>query len=143
MFTGEFRHTVDSKGRLSLPAIHRRALPAQVVICKGFDETLFVFAPEDYDAWLTSLVEYDDLDEDIRAFYRVLTAGAMTVELDSAGRVSVSQFLREYAGLDKDVVVFGNRDRIEIWDAAHWDRYNQSHGSINELVKKVRSKKSE
>lgn len=143
MYTGEFRHTVDSKGRLSLPAIHRRALPPQVVISKGFDDTLFVFSPEDYEAWLTSLVPYDDLDEDIRAFYRWLTAGATTVELDSAGRVSISALLRKHASLDKDVVVLGNRDRIEIWDAERWDEYNSSHGSIDELVEKVRSKKSE
>ncbi len=143
MFTGEYRHTVDSKGRISLPAAYRRALPEQIMVCKGFDGTLFVFTPQDYAEWLDSLVPDDDFDPEIKALYRMLTAGAMTVDLDTAGRMSVSPYLREYAGLDKDVVVIGNRKRLEVWDAKRWDDYNASHGTIDELVSKVRSKKSQ
>lgn len=143
MFTGEYRHTVDSKGRVSLPATFRKSLPEHIVVCKGFDESLFVFAPEEYESWLSSLVEYDDLDEDIRAFYRVLTAGAMRVDVDSAGRVGISQYLRDYAHLEKDVVVSGNRSRLEIWDSARWDAYTARYGAIDDLVKKVRPKKAE
>ena len=140
-FSGENTHVLDSKGRISLPAVHRRALPEQVIISKGFDKTLYLFAPEEREAWLSSLIEYDELDPEIRDFYRRLNAGAATVEVDAAGRVNIPANLREYAGLGKEVVILGNQTRLEFWDAARWNEYNNE--DIDDLALSVRAKKSE
>jgi len=124
MFLGEHQHTLDAKGRLSLPAKFRNQLAGSVTVAKGLDHCLYVFAPADYEQFMGELLAKSDFNPKVREVRRFFASGANEVELDSAGRVSLTQGLRDWAALVKDVVVIGSGDRIELWDAKAWERYN-------------------
>lgn len=124
MFLGEYQHTLDAKGRVSLPARFRNQLAGSVTVAKGLDHSLYVFAPDSYDRFMTDLLGKSDFNPKVREVRRFFASGAMEVDLDGAGRVSLSPKLREWARLKKEVVVIGSGDRIELWDADEWERYN-------------------
>lgn len=123
MFIGQYQHSIDEKGRVHIPARFRESLGGTFVLTRGLDNCLFAFP----------LVEWAKLEEqlkglpftkaDARAFTRFFFAGAAEVELDRQGRVVVPPHLREYAKLDRDVVVLGVSDRVEIWSKDVWDAY--------------------
>jgi MraZ protein len=125
MFLGEHQHTLDAKGRVSLPAKFRAQMPGSVVLAKGLEGCLYVFPSEEYAKFVDRLMTKDDFDGKARKVRRFFTAGAVETELDSAGRVSVPPVLREYAGLTKEVTVNGNGVRIELWDSAKWTAYDE------------------
>lgn len=126
MFFGEYTHTMDAKGRVSLPSRHRNQLAGEVVLVKGLESCLWVFTPEGFSEFLGSMDQREAFDPRLRQTRRFFLAGAQDVEIDSAGRIRVPQVLRDYADLSKDVVVTGNGDRIELWDATAWSRYQDS-----------------
>ncbi len=119
LVTGEFRNTLDDKGRLSLPAKLRAGLPGNVlVVTQGVDKCLWLFTPERWNALSEQLFSSTSLfHQQARIIQRRIIAPAQEVEIDKAGRIAVPQSLREYAGLDKDCVVLGITKRLEIWDA--------------------------
>ncbi len=138
MFLGEYQHTLDAKGRLSLPAKFRNQLSGDYVVAKGIEKCLYVFSPEGFEAFLAQLNEKGDFGPDIRIVRRFFTAGAKPDELDSAGRISITSAQREYANLGRDVAVIGNDDRIEIWDVAAWAAYNdEAENRIEEVTSKL------
>ena len=105
------------------------------VVGKGIEKCLYVFSPEEYEKFLGQLMQRADLGKDIRQVRRFFTAGAKEDDLDGAGRLNVPANLREYANLERDVVVIGNGDRIEIWGAAAWAEYNDAaEDRIEELT---------
>lgn len=123
-FIGEYRYSLDDKGRTMFPAHYRTDADAPYVLAKGMDRCLYLF---DDRVW-TSIIErfYGDLipvSSDTRAFVRVLFSGAATVELDKVGRIFIPQHLREYAQLDKEVVFAGALTHLEIWDVRTWESY--------------------
>lgn len=127
MFLGDYQHTLDAKGRVSLPAKFRLAMTGRLVtVAKGFEGCLYVYPAEDYTRFLEHLTatSTDDFDPNFRQVRRFFTTGADETETDKSGRISISQALREYAGLKREVAVVGNGDRIEIWDADRWAAYN-------------------
>lgn len=124
MFLGEYQHVVDAKGRVSLPAKFRKELTGDIVVAKGLEKCLYVFPADAYNVFLSGLMESNDFQSKTRNLRRFFAAGAAPGDLDGAGRVSIPQVQREYAGLDKNVAVIGNGDRIEIWDAEAWARYS-------------------
>ncbi len=124
MFIGEFHHTLDDKGRLAVPVKFRAQLSEGAVVTRGLDRSLFLYPKE---AWSTLAAKIAALplgQADTRAFARLMLAGAMDVEVDKSGRVTVPEYLRAYAGLAKNVVVTGMYDRLEIWDEAAWETYS-------------------
>jgi MraZ protein len=138
MFLGEYQHTLDAKGRVSLPAKFRAEMTGSLVVSKGLDKSLNVYSAEEYRRFEETLVSGSDFDSGKRRLRRFFVAGADTVELDSAGRISLSPVLREYAGLKKDVAVTGNGNRIEIWDADAWATYNgEGEGSLEDLAEEL------
>jgi MraZ protein len=124
MFLGDHQHTLDAKGRVSLPAKFRADMTGRLVVAKGLDECLYVYPTEEYQRFVADLLTGSDFDPRKRQLRRFFTSGAVETELDSAGRVSLPANLRDYAGLTKDVAVTGNGNRIEIWDAEAWAAYN-------------------
>jgi MraZ protein len=124
MFLGEHQHTLDAKGRLSLPSKFRAEMTGRLVVSKGNEGCLYVHSVEDYVGFMSRMTDRGDFEPKLRQARRFFASGATESELDSAGRVSVSLNLREYAGLDRDVAVIGNGDRIELWDAKKWAAYN-------------------
>ncbi len=138
MFLGEYQHTLDKKGRVSLPAKFRGESTGKLVISKGFDDCLWVFPADDYVTFLDRVVTEDDFRGNARKVRRHFMAGAVETELDSAGRITLPQVLRDYASLDKDVAITGNGDRIEIWDSDTWAEYSaETAESIEDFAEEL------
>lgn len=124
MFIGEFRHSLDDKGRLAIPVKFRRSLK-KAVITRGLDACLFVYPLNEWNVLAQKLANLPISHANSRAFARLMLAGAMDVSLDGQGRVMVPEYLREYAGLTKNVVVAGLYNRVELWSEAAWSRYTK------------------
>jgi len=138
MFLGEYQHTLDAKGRLSLPAKFRNQLGGSYVVVKGIEKSLYVFSPSGFEAFLGQLMERGAFGKDFRAVRRSFTAGAKEDEIASAGRISIPVNQRAYDKLEREVTVIGNGDRVEIWDAAAWSAYNsETEGRIEEVTSQL------
>ena len=120
MFMGEYSHTIDTKGRLIIPSKFREELGETFVVTKGLDGCLFVFSDEEWKAFEIKLKSLPLTNKNARQFARFFVAGATPCELDKQGRILVPQTLREFAGLEKDVVLTGNLNRIEVWSKEKW-----------------------
>ena len=123
MFVGEYRHSIDEKGRLAVPAKFRNELVKGAVVTRGLDASLFVFPLEEWDKLAEKIASLPLGQANSRAFARLMLAGAMDVELDKQGRIIIPEYLRKYASIKKAAVVAGLYNRLEIWDAAKWDAY--------------------
>nr|WP_306438783.1 division/cell wall cluster transcriptional repressor MraZ [Lucifera butyrica] len=121
---GEYYHTVDNKGRLILPAKFRDDLGELFIATKGLDNCLFVYGREEWAILENKLKQLPLAKPEARAFVRFFFAGAAEMECDKQGRILLPNNLREYAKIDKDVVVLGVSNRIEIWDKSTWENYN-------------------
>ena len=115
MFMGEYNHTIDTKGRLIIPSKFRDLLGDEFIVTKGLDGCLFVFPKNEWQIIEEKLRKLPLNNKSARKFTRFLVAGATTCELDKQGRILLPQVLRDFAGLEKDVVLAGNLNRIEIW----------------------------
>ena len=120
MFMGEYNHTIDAKGRLIIPARFRELLGEEFILTKGLDGCLSIYPMDAWEAFETKLRALPLTNKNARTFTRFFVAGATNCELDKQGRILVSQTLREFAGLEKEVVLTGNLDRIEIWSKEKW-----------------------
>jgi MraZ protein len=134
MFLGEFQHTVDAKGRVSLPARFRDDLAGKLFVAKGFEKCLYVYSASAYDAFLARVTASNAFDAEARKVQRFFTSGAQDAVLDSAGRIMLPPLFREYANLGRDVSIIGNNDHIEIWDVEAWAAYN---GDTTEHIEDV------
>ncbi|MCM1120448.1 MAG: division/cell wall cluster transcriptional repressor MraZ [bacterium] len=121
MFMSEYNHTVDAKGRLIVPSKFRDQLGDEFVVTKGMDGCLFVYANEDWKAFEQKLTSLPLINKEARKFARFFLAGAAQVEVDKQGRILLPSNLRDFAGLDKDVVLVGVGSRIEIWSRENWE----------------------
>lgn len=120
MFLGEYTHTIDDKGRVTIPARFRAELAAGMVVTRGFDRNLMVYPVEEWLEMAERVAARPVSDESVRAFRRRIFAGATDLEPDRQGRIVLPQYLREFAGIDGEVVVAGNYDYVELWDAEAW-----------------------
>ena len=121
MFMGQYNHTIDTKGRLIVPSKFRERLGDEFVVSKGMDGCLFVYANEDWSAFEQKLTSLPLINKEARKFARFFLAGASQVEVDKQGRILIASNLREFAGLDKEVVLVGVGSRIEIWSLENWE----------------------
>jgi len=124
VFMGEYLHTIDNKGRLTFPVKFREGLGETFIATKGLDNCLFVYTQEEWAILEEKLKKLPMAKPEARAFVRFFFAGAAEVQCDKQGRVLLPPNLREYARLDKDVIVIGVSSRIEIWGKEAWDEYN-------------------
>ena len=138
MFMGRYNHTIDPKGRLSIPSKYREILGDEFVVSKGMDGCLFVYADEDWKAFEAKLASLPLINEDARQFARFFLSGAQYVTVDKQGRILMPQDLRDYAGLEKDVVLAGTGGRIEIWSLEKWNE-NNSQVDIGKISKSMAS----
>ncbi len=125
MFIGEYKHSIDDKGRLTLPMKFRLDLSKGAVVTRGLDTSLFLFPKEEWDKLAEKLASLPLGQSNSRAFARLMLAGAMDVEVDKQGRVMLPEYLRSYADLKKSVVVAGLYTRLEIWDEQVWESYKR------------------
>ncbi len=126
MFIGEYQHNIDDKGRIAVPTKFRGSLSTGAVVTRGLDHCLFVYPSKQWKALAEKLVQLPISQSKSRAFARLMLAGAMDVEMDKQGRMVLPEYLREYAGIAKKVVVAGLYDRLEIWDEAAWKKYKST-----------------
>ncbi len=126
-FYGEFEHTMDAKGRVSLPAKFRKELPDNIVIAPGPNRSLNIFAPDDFDSWKESLFESDGGYKSVNKRHvktrMFINSKAARSDVDSAGRIMIPSQLREHAGLGKQVFIFGDEDHVCLWDKGRFDDY--------------------
>ena len=120
MFMGEYNHIIDAKGRLIIPARFRELLGEEFILTKGLDGCLSIYPMDAWETFETKLRALPLTNKNARTFTRFFVAGATNCELDKQGRILVPQTLREFAGLEKEVVLTGNLDRIEIWSKEKW-----------------------
>lgn len=128
MFIGEYQHTIDPKGRIIMPSRFREGLGEKFVVTKGLDECLFVYSLEEWSNLENKLKDLPLANRDARAFIRFFFSGAAECEVDKQGRVLIPSNLREFAKLDKEIVITGVSTRIEIWGKDKWDSYNDNSG---------------
>ena len=120
MFMGEYNHTIDTKGRLIVPAKFREELGDMFVITKGLDGCLCVYTNDEWAAFEEKLRSLP-VNKNARKMTRFFMAGASTCEVDKQGRILVPAVLREFAELEKEVVLVGVASRVEIWSKDKWD----------------------
>lgn len=123
MFIGEYSHTVDEKGRVSIPVKFRAGLADGVIITRGLDHCLFVYPRQEWEKLAQKLAALPLNQKQSRAFARLMLAGAWDAQLDGQGRVMVPEYLRRYANLGHHVAVAGLYNRIEIWNEDVWQEY--------------------
>ena len=124
MFMSQYNHTIDAKGRVIIPAKFREKLGDNFVITKGLDGCLYGYAREEWSAFEEKLGTLPITNKNSRQFTRFFLAGAAECELDKQGRILIPSVLREFAALDKDVVLVGVASKIEIWSKERWDESN-------------------
>ena len=124
MFMGEYSHSIDTKWRLIIPAKFRELLGEELVLTKGLDGCLSIYPMDEWNAFEEKLKALPLTNKSARTFSRFFVAGAASCELDKQGRILVPATLREFAGLEKDVVLTGNINRIEIWSKEKWSENN-------------------
>ncbi|WP_078554863.1 division/cell wall cluster transcriptional repressor MraZ [Bacillus alkalicellulosilyticus] len=138
MFMGEYRHNVDEKGRLIIPAKFRDELGDSFVITRGLDRCLFVYPQEEWTQMENKLKSLPFTKKDARAFTRFFFSGATECELDKQGRVNIVSPLREFAELEKECVVIGVSNRVEIWSKGIWEEYfAESEESFSEIAENI------
>lgn len=141
MLIGEYKHNLDAKKRLSIPAKFRKELGEGAVITRGLDNCLFVFPSGAWAKLAERLGNMPIVQQDSRSFARLLLSGAMEVEFDGLGRILVPEYLKNYASLKKVAVVAGLYNRLEIWDDEKWENYKadleKNSDSIAEKLKEI------
>jgi MraZ protein len=126
MFLGQYKYTTDSKGRLTIPVPFRAALASGAFVTQGFERNLMVYTADSFDRLAKKASSLTSTDPDARAVRRVIFGGAKELSLDSAGRVLIPDFLRDYAGIDAEVSIVGAGEYFEIWRAEAWDQERTS-----------------
>lgn len=123
MFIGEYRHSLDTKGRLAIPVKFRDALERGAVVTKGIDRCLVLYPLKEWNMLAERISQLPPNQADARAYTRSTFAAAMDVECDKQGRIIVPEYLRTYAQMKKNLILAGLYNRLELWDEAVWQEY--------------------
>lgn len=132
MFMGEYDHTLDPKGRMIVPAKFREELGEKFILTLGLDGCLFAYPLSEWETFVEGLKKLPGTKE-ARQLQRHFMAGAADVEVDKQGRFLIPPRLREFAGLEKDVVLVGVLSKIELWSKEKWDS-NQCYENMDEVA---------
>ena len=135
MLIGEYEHSLDAKGRLIMPAKLRDDIGEKFIITKGLDGCLFGFSQNEWTNFEEKLKTLPLTNKNARDFVRFFLSGAIECEIDKQGRFLIASNLREYATMEKEVVIIGVGTRIEIWNKDNWNEYSDEEDYIsNELA---------
>ena len=138
MFMGEYHHNVDTKGRLIVPAKFREDLGEMFVLTRGLDQCLFGYPLNEWEIIEDKLKGLPMTKKDARAFTRFFFSGATECEIDKQGRINISSPLLNYAKLEKECVILGVSNRIEIWSQDIWNEYfSESADSFAEIAENM------
>lgn len=125
MLIGQYEHTIDSKKRLALPVKFRGELGEKVVITSGIEKCLVVYTRKEWEIISSKLANLPISASEARSFSRITLANASEVILDKLGRILIPDYLKQYAGFKKEVVICGLSNRLEIWDSVAWSDYRK------------------
>ena len=138
MLIGEYEHNIDAKGRLIMPAKLKDDIGEKFVITQGLDGCLFVYSENEWKNFEEKLRTFPLTNKDARALMRFFLAGAIECEIDKQGRFLIGANLREFAGIEKEVVVIGVLNKIEIWSKDKWLKYSEEeNNSADEIAEKM------
>ena len=130
MFLGEYHHSIDDKGRLIIPAKFRSELGDKFIITRGIENCLFAYPEKRWEEIVHKLESLPFTKKDARNFTRFFLSGATVAEFDKQGRVNITSPLINYAGIEKECIIIGTGDRLEIWSEDAWNSFFNS-ASIN------------
>ena len=135
MFMGEFHHSIDEKGRLIIPSKFRNDLGKKFIITRGIEKCIFVYSLDEWNNMVNELKELPFTRKNARTFMRMLMSGATECELDNNGRINIPSPLVNYASIDKECVVIGVGDRLEIWSNEGFDNFfNENIDNFDEIA---------
>jgi len=134
MIIGQYNYNLDPKKRLTIPPKFRSVLSKGAILTRGIDGCLFLYPQKQWNELAEKLSKLPLSQVNARSFARVMIAGAMDVKLDSLGRILIPDYLKDYAELDKKVVIAGLYDRIEIWNEENWQKYGATTGTQVENI---------
>jgi len=138
MFMGEYHHTIDIKGRMIVPSKFREGLGETFVVTRGLDQCLFVYPMSEWNIIEEKLKALPLTKKDARAFTRFFFSGATECEIDKQGRVNIATPLLQYAKLEKECVVIGVSNRIELWSKSIWESYvAEQEDSFEEIAENM------
>ena len=138
MLIGEYEHSLDVKGRLIMPAKLREDMGEKFIITKGLDGCLFGFSQTEWSNFEEKLKTLPLTNKNARDFVRFFLSGAIECEIDKQGRFLIASNLREYANMEKDVVIIGVGTRLEIWNRDKWKSYNSDENiSADEIAENM------
>lgn len=139
MLIGEYQHTIDTKKRLAIPAKFRKDLGNQMIITKGLESCLVIYTLDEWGKLAQKLANLPTSQSDARNFARMMLAGASDVELDKLGRVLIPDYLKEYAGLKKNVTLLGLSAKVEIWDSEKWEEHKKkTESSVGDIAERLK-----
>ncbi len=140
MFRGRFEHTIDSKGRVSLPAKYREILSSSFndrLIVTNFDSCLVAYPYEEWVKLEENFSQHSIMEEDVQTFLHYFVSGATEATIDKLGRILIPPHLRKHAGLEKEIVFVGMIKRIQIWDKTRWDeKFKEAQEKFNQIKDK-------
>ena len=138
MFMGEYHHSIDEKGRLIVPSKFREELGDKFIITRGIENCLFVYPMENWNKITQKLETLPFTRKDARQFVRFFLSGATTAEFDKQGRVNITTPLISYAKLQKECVIIGTGDRLEIWSLEDWnDFFNSAQDNMSDIAENL------
>ncbi|MEK6715262.1 MAG: division/cell wall cluster transcriptional repressor MraZ [Candidatus Omnitrophota bacterium] len=142
MFYGEYQHTIDRKGRIILPAKFREAAKSNFIekffVTRGLDKCLFMFAEDEWKNQEQKFKSMPFTKQEARRFNRMYFSGAQELIPDKQGRILLPQYLKEFAGIKRDIVIIGVANRIEIWDKNLWQEfYKTAQEGFEEIAEKI------
>jgi len=138
MFMGQYQHSLDPKGRVIIPSKFREQLGESFVLTKGLDHCLFVYPKDEWNVLEQKLKSLPFTQKDARAFIRFFFSGAVETEIDKQGRILIPPQLREHAHIEKDLMIIGVSNRVEIWSLEEWESYSQEASeTYEEIAEKI------
>ncbi len=134
MFIGEYNHSIDDKGRISVPVKFRAELASGCILTRGLDGCLWLYSEEEWKNIAEGVSNLPITQKNARSFARFLLSGAMDLKLDKAGRINIPKYLADYAEITGKVVVCGMHDRLELWAEEKWIGFRKEMENNSEEV---------
>ncbi len=132
---GEYHHNIDEKGRIIIPSKFREDLGDKVIVTRGLEDCLFLYSENEWSQIVSKLKSLPFTKKDARSFTRIFLSGATVCEFDKQGRIKITSPLGSYANLDKECVIIGVNDRLEIWDINKWNSFfDDNRESLSDLA---------
>ena len=138
MLMGEYHHNIDEKSRLIIPAKFRSELGERFVITKGLDKCLFVYSETEWNKLMQKVSSLQFTKKNVRAFERTFIGGASLIEFDKQGRINITSPLVHYANINKECVIIGVNERLEIWSLEEFNNYmKENEDNLSEMAEDI------